>query len=61
MNVLGYVAGGQPPYQADMSQSQPQAGRFVGAQDAAQTGYAQMHARQHDPQVSVTHHRPPVD
>jgi len=49
---------GQPAYQPDMSQSPAAAaataggaGGFVGGQDAAQTGYAQMHARQHDPQV----------
>jgi len=48
--LLGYVAG-QPPYQPEMSQPQSQPGGFVGGHDAAQTGYAQMHARQQDAQV----------
>jgi len=45
--LLGYMAG-QMVYQQDVSQS---AG-FVG-QSAVSTGYSQMPARQHDPQVCV--------
>ena len=48
---------GQPAYQADMSQAQPQAGQFTGVPDTAHTGYAPMHARQHDPQVLTTSYR----
>lgn len=60
--VPGYMAG-QPPYQPDMSQPPPQPGGFVGGQDAAHTGYSQVHARQQDPQLyarqQVAHHQQP--